>query len=159
MKYTLKVCLDDNCNPVFEKYINVNSGEEYFFARSHDGFLKQIDKDWILKNQSDIRNLIVSDKGEFIPKILENKVEKVQSLISSYEVDDAGVYIIAVACPSDSSDKVFVQFHVSNDVCPEVLLYGVEANIALTQESLDKFVYLHISEHKWDMLRRYSAYI
>ena len=159
MKYLLKVELDANENPIFEKHLNVNSGEEVYFARGYDGFEEQVDRKWILENCSEILNLTISDDGEFLPKILENKVRKAQSLISSYEVDDSGYYIIAVACPSDSTDEVLVQFHVSSDAVPEVLIYGIEVNIDFTQEALEQFACEHIAEYKWAMLENYFACI
>ena len=159
MKYLLKVELDANHIPVFEKHLNVNSGEEFYCARGYDGFMEQVDKEWVLENQSDILNLTVSDDGELLPKALENKVRKVQSLICSYEVDDSGYYIIAIACPSDSTDEVLVQFHVSSDAVPEVLIYGIEVNIDFTQEALEQFACEHIAEYKWAMLENYFACI
>lgn len=159
MKYLLKVELDANGNPVFEKTGCENSDREIFFARGYDGFIDSVSREWIVENASEILNLTISDDGEFLPKILENKVRKAQSLISSYEVDDSGYYIIALACPSDSTDDVYVQFHVSMDATPEVMLYGIEVDIDFTQEALDKFTCEHIAEHKWTMLENYFAYI
>lgn len=159
MKYLLKVELDANCNPIFEKHLNVNSGEEVYFARGYDGYIEQVDKKWILENRTEILNLTVSDDGELLPKAPENKVRKAESLICSYEVDDSGYYIIAIACPSDSTDEVLVQFHVSSDAVPEVLIYGIEVNIDFTQEALEQFAYEHIAEYKWTMLEYYFACI
>ena len=112
-----------------------------------------------MENCSEILNLTVSDDGELIPKALENKVRKAESLICSYEVDDSGYYIIAIACPSDSTDEVLVQFHVSSDAVPEVLIYGIEVNIDFTQEALEQFACEHIAEYKWAMLENYFACI
>ena len=159
MKYLLKVELDANHIPVFEKHLNVNSGEEFYCAKGYDGFREQVDKEWVLENQTDILNLSISDDGEFLPKTLENKIRKAQSLICSYEVDDSGYYIIAVACQSDSTDEVLVQFHVSSDAVPEVLIYGIEVGINFTQEALEQFACEHIAEHKWIMLENYFACI
>ena len=159
MKYLLKVELDANENPIFEKHLNVNSGEEVYFARGYDGFIEQVDKKWVLENHSDILNLTISDDGELLPKAPENKVRKAESLICSYEVDDSGYYIIAVACQPDSTDEVFVQFHVSKDAAPEVLIHGVEVDIVFTQEALEQFAYEHIAEYKWTMLEYYFACI
>ena len=159
MKYLLKVELDANCNPVFEKHLNVNSGEEVYFARGYDGYIEQVDKKRILENRTEILNLTVSDDGELLPKALENKVRKAHSLICSYEVDDSGYYIIAVACQSASTDEVLVQFHVSSDAVPEVLIYGIEVDIEFTQEALEKFACEHITEHKWTMLENYFTCI
>lgn len=159
MKYLLKVELDANCNPIFEKHLNVNSGEEVYFARGYDGYIEQVDKKWILENRTEILNLTVSDDGELLPKALENKVRKAHSLICSYEVDDSGYYIIAVACQSASTDEVLVQFHVSSDAVPEVLIYGIEVDIEFTQEALEKFACEHIAECKWTMLENYFACI
>ena len=155
MKYLLKVELDANHIPVFEKHLNVNSGEEVYFAKGYDGFIDSVSREWIVENASEILNLTVSDDGELIPKVLENKVRKAESLICSYEVDDSGYYIIAIACPSDSTDEVLVQFHVSSDAVPEVLIYGIEVNIDFTQEALEQFACEHIAEHKWAMLENY----
>ena len=159
MKYLLKVELDANENPIFEKHLNVNSGEEVYFAKGYDGFEEQVDRKWILENCSEMLNLTVSDDGELIPKAPENKVRKAESLICSYEVDDSGYYIIAVACQPDSTDEVFVQFHVSSDAVPEELIYGIEVNIDFTQEALEQFACEHIAEYKWAMLENYFACI
>lgn len=68
-------------------------------------------------------------------------------------------YIIAVACQPDSTDEVFVQFHVSRDAAPEVLIHGIEVDIEFTQEALEKFACEHIAEYKWTMLENYFACI
>ena len=159
MKYLLKVELDNDGNPVFEKTGCENSEREIFFARGYDGFIDSVSREWIVENASEILNLTISDDGEFLPKILENKVRKAESLICSYEVDDSGYYIIAIACPSDSTDEVLVQFHVSSDAVPEVLIYGIEVNIDFTQEALEQFACEHIAEYKWAMLENYFACI
>lgn len=157
MKYLLKVELDNDGNPVFEKVTNVNSGEISYFARGNDGFIEMVNEQWIHNNCEDIQNLFITVDGDFVPVVVRENISKHHSLICSYEIDDDGVFFIAIASRSSHSDKVVVNFYGSSDEAPEVHLYGIEADIDFTQDALEKFACEHISEHKWSMFENYYA--
>ena len=157
MKYLLKVELDNDGNPVFEKVTSVNSGEISYFARGNDGFIEMVDEQWVINNLDDILNLSVTVDGDFVPERVKENISKHHSLICSYEIDNDGVFFIAIASRSNDSDKVMVNFYGSSDEAPEVHLYGIEADIDFTQDSLEKFACEHISEHKWSMFENYYA--
>ena len=155
MKYLLKVELDGDRKPVFIEHVNVNTGEVFYFARGYDGFIDTVSLEWVLENASDILNLSVDKNGNLHPKVPKVNSKKCACLISSYEVDDEGLYITAVALPSDSTGKTLVQFYAGCGVAPEIYLYGMEADIGLTQNALDEYTFEHIAEYKWNMLERY----
>ena len=157
MKYLLKVELDNDGNPVFEKVTNVNSGEISYFARGNDGFIEMVNEQWIHNNCDDILNLFITVEGDFALVSVSESISKRHSLICSYEIDNDGVFFIAVASRSNDSDKVVVNFYGSSDEAPEVHLYGIEADIDFTQDALEKFACEHISEHKWSMFENYYA--
>lgn len=159
MKYLLKVELNNDGKPVFEKVTNVNSGEIRYFARGNDGFIEMVDEQWVINNSDDILNLFITVDGDFVPVVVRENISKHHPLICSYEIDDDGVFFIAIASCSSHSDKVVVHFYGSSDEAPEVHLYGIEADIDFTQDALEKFACEHISEYKWSMFENYYARI
>ena len=157
MKYLLKVELNNDCKPVFEKVTNVNSGNISYFARGNDGFIEMVDEQWVINNSDDILNLFITVDGDFVPVVVRENISKHHPLICSYEIDNDGVFFIAIASRSSHSDKVVINFYGSSDEAPEVHLYGIEADIDFTQDALEKFACEHISEHKWSMFENYYA--
>lgn len=155
MKFLLKVELDGNRKPVILKRFDNDSGKTLYFVKGYDAHLFTRDEEWVLKNASNILNLSVGENGVLIPIPPKETITKQSCLICSYEVDEAGIYIMAIATLEKSSDKVLVSFYVSNDGAPEIYLYGIETSIAMTQEALDNFLAEYIGNNKWYMLENY----